>query len=103
MLQGLHLIVFSTLKYYKAINSVSTNSLKRGLGGLTGNKGGISIEFDVKGHILIFVNVHLEAMHDQVRERNESLLSIMNTLVPKNESETSFIFGDMNYRIDITS
>lgn len=49
---------------------VATDSAKTGLGGATGNKGGVAIRFLYQSSSLCFVCAHLSAGQSQVNDRN---------------------------------
>ncbi|OJT02321.1 hypothetical protein TRAPUB_7161 [Trametes pubescens] len=103
------------------LKNVALTTVKRGMGGRYGNKGGIISRFVVDDTSVCFINCHLAAGQHHVRQRNADVQAIVedNTL-PSDASaadeivafvnggdgsmvldhEIVFMNGDMNYRID---
>lgn len=48
-----------------------------------------------------FIAAHLEAHHKKFNDRNKNLNKIVRKMTPDNSSDYVFIFGDLNYRMDI--
>ncbi|KAJ3738647.1 Endonuclease/exonuclease/phosphatase [Lentinula detonsa] len=100
-----------------AVRDVAINTVKRGMGGRYGNKGGILSRFLIDDSSLCFVNCHLAAGQDAVRARNADAAGMLEQqfLFPAAgerlafvgggdgsmvlDHEIVFINGDMNYRI----
>ena len=55
---------------------VATDSAKTGLGGATGNKGGVAIRFLVQSTSVCFVCAHLAAGQSQINDRNSDYAEI---------------------------
>ncbi|KAJ3966605.1 Endonuclease/exonuclease/phosphatase [Lentinula raphanica] len=101
-----------------AVKDVAINTVKRGMGGRYGNKGGILSRFLIDDSSLCFVNCHLAAGQHAVRARNADAAGMLEQQLlfpPASEHlafvgggdgsmvldhEIVFVNGDMNYRID---
>ena len=109
------LIVFVKREHAASIQEPSIKTHRDGLLGMVGNKGGIQVSFSVYNHVFNFVGGHLRHGQGAVDARNEMISNMMKTFKSKNESthnidcdvlaDYSFIFGDLNYRMntDFTS
>ncbi|KAL8579225.1 hypothetical protein ACOMHN_010809 [Nucella lapillus] len=87
---------------------VAVDKVKTGLGGATGNKGGVGIRFLVHSTSFCFVCAHLAAGQSQVNDRNEDYQEITRRMTfPMGRMILShdYVFwcGDFNYRIDLPS
>jgi phosphatidylinositol-bisphosphatase len=58
------------------VRDVAVDKVKTGLGGATGNKGGVAIRFLVHSTSICFVCAHLAAGQSQVKDRNEDYAEI---------------------------
>lgn len=90
------------------VKQVEGASKKTGFGGMTGNKGAVSIRFDYGNTSFCFVNAHLAAGANNIDERRNDFESITNGTQftrSKNISHHDSIFwlGDLNYRIQLTN
>lgn len=119
---GLGLIVFCREGFKGALSSVSDASVKTGLGGLHGNKGGLVWRTFIYDCPVAFVACHLAAGQAAISERNNDAATILRTST-LTEATTSrkdpfafatgnggtrlfdrsaiFIAGDLNYRIEM--
>ena len=59
---------------------VAVDSVKTGLGGAAGNKGGVAIRFLLHGSSMCFVCAHFAAGQSGVKERNEDFAEICNKI-----------------------
>ncbi|THH32183.1 hypothetical protein EUX98_g2010 [Antrodiella citrinella] len=121
-LVGLFSCVFIKHTERNALKNISITTIKRGMGGRYGNKGGIISRFVIDDSSLCFINCHLAAGQSHVRQRNADLAAILEdkSVFPAAETledplafinggdgtmvldhEIVFLNGDMNYRIDI--
>ena len=87
---------------------VAVSSVKTGLGGATGNKGGVAIRFRLHSSTVCFVCGHLAAGQNKVSDRNSDLADIANKLSFHGDRDVwshdyVFLFGDFNYRIGFLS
>lgn len=129
LLQVSHMVGLFTCIFVKAdvrdrISNLSTAEVKRGMGGLHGNKGGIIIRFMVDDTSLCFFNCHLAAGQSQVQSRNNDITAILEAPILPPERDPSvridsytgggdgtmvldheliILNGDLNYRIDTMS
>ncbi|KAK2879980.1 hypothetical protein FQN49_000706 [Arthroderma sp. PD_2] len=118
---GLFTCVFVKQDVRERISNVSAAEVKRGMGGLHGNKGALILRFFVDDSSLCFVNCHLAAGQSQTANRNNDIAAIMESeALPKEPSlsaridrfagggdgsmildhEICILNGDLNYRID---
>ncbi|WPH03772.1 Hypothetical protein R9X50_00665500 [Acrodontium crateriforme] len=122
---GLFTCVFvkSTLK--SCIKHIHTSEIKRGMGGLHGNKGALVMRLVLDDSSLCFINCHLAAGQTQTLHRNNDVAAILeseslpayplaNGSVAKHsdvfacggdgsmimDHEICILNGDLNYRID---
>ncbi|XP_063401650.1 synaptojanin-1-like isoform X1 [Mytilus trossulus] len=112
-LVGVILYVFVRPQLAPFIRDVATDSAKTGLGGATGNKGGVAIRFLVQSTSVCFVCAHLAAGQSQINDRNSDYAEITRKIsfpmiygiLDKGRSIMShdYVFwcGDFNYRIDL--
>ncbi|XP_042908659.1 synaptojanin-1 [Parasteatoda tepidariorum] len=105
-LVGVCLFVFALPKHAPFIRDVCIDAVKTGLGGTTGNKGGVGIRMSVYNTSMCFVCAHLAAGHSQIFERNADYQEISKKLsfpMGRNLDSHHYIFwcGDFNYRIDL--
>ncbi|KAJ3349513.1 hypothetical protein HDU91_006376 [Kappamyces sp. JEL0680] len=101
------------------IRNPSVSLVKTGLGGLYGNKGGISTRFMIGDSSFCFVNTHLAAHQTHTSERNKDIAQILRDAsfpaIPMTyhwerggdgssimDYEHIFWGGDLNYRIDLS-
>lgn len=113
-LVGLYMCVF--VRHGVEVSNIDSALVKTGMGGLHGNKGGISVRMDVYDTSFCFINCHLAAGHSQVIQRNRDALQILTSPVTNvalgdmalnggdgtrpMDHEVCFFFGDTNYRIN---
>lgn len=129
LLQTTHMVGLFTCIFVKAdvrdrISNLSTAEVKRGMGGLHGNKGAIIIRFMIDDTSLCFFNCHLAAGQSQVQSRNNDITAILEAPILPQERDPSvridsytgggdgtmvldheliILNGDLNYRIDTMS
>lgn len=102
------------------VRHVSTGEVKRGIGGLHGNKGAILLRLVLDDSSLCFVNCHLAAGQSQTTSRHNDVAAVLESeLLPAfdykdmvdtfvgggdgsmiMDHETCILNGDLNYRID---
>ncbi|KAL7423420.1 hypothetical protein Q5752_001000 [Cryptotrichosporon argae] len=117
-LVGLFSAVFVKGHEREALKDLGITTVKRGIGGIYGNKGAIVARLVMDDTSLCFINVHLAAGQRQKAARNADLAAILEDkaiLEPGNESasyvhggdgsgildhEVVVLNGDLNYRID---
>lgn len=105
-LQGLVLMIFTLRKHLLNIREIESEYTRTGLAGMWGNKGAVSIRLSIYGCSLCFVNAHLSAHDNQLKERVEDYNSIIKDQ-DFHVEETSKIFyhdyvfwmGDLNFRL----
>lgn len=129
LLQTVHMVGLFTCVFVKAdihnrISKLSTAEVKRGMGGLHGNKGTIVVRFMVDDTSLCFFNCHLAAGQSQAASRNNDITAILEAnILPEERNpevridsfagggdgtmildhELVILNGDLNYRIDTMS
>ncbi|KAJ5469846.1 hypothetical protein N7530_007203 [Penicillium desertorum] len=118
---GLFTCVFVKHKERHNIKNVNASEIKRGMGGLHGNKGALVLRFVLDDSSLCFVNCHLAAGQTQTANRNNDIAAILeaeslpveNSMTLRTDQFTSggdgsmimdhevcILNGDLNYRID---
>lgn len=104
-LVGVCLFVFIRAPLAPDLKDICNDQVKTGLGGATGNKGGVAVRFRYKATSLCFVCAHFAAGQHQVKERNDDYAEITRRIqFPMGRSINShdYVFwcGDFNYRLD---
>ncbi|KDQ53055.1 hypothetical protein JAAARDRAFT_39767 [Jaapia argillacea MUCL 33604] len=121
-LVGLFSCIFVKNTERIALKDVAITTVKRGMGGRYGNKGGIVARFVIDDSSICFINCHLAAGQHHVRQRNADVAAILEDkeVFPAVDStiheplayvgggdgsmvldhEIVFFSGDMNYRIE---
>ncbi|KAF7301001.1 IPPc domain-containing protein [Mycena indigotica] len=118
-LVGLFTCVFVKHSERMSIKDNVITSMKRGMGGRYGNKGGIITRLVIEDSSLCFINCHLAAGQHATRARNADVAAMLEeqSLLPPSQEdllayvgggdgqmaldhEIVFLNGDMNYRID---
>ncbi|EEP79142.1 conserved hypothetical protein [Uncinocarpus reesii 1704] len=118
---GLFTCVFVKQEERQRIKNISAAEVKRGMGGLHGNKGALILRFILDDTSLCFVNCHLAAGQTQTAHRNNDIAGIMESdslpVEPSSSAridrfvgggdgsmildhEICILNGDLNYRID---
>ncbi|KGO63606.1 Endonuclease/exonuclease/phosphatase [Penicillium italicum] len=118
---GLFTCVFVKHKERHNIKNVNASEIKRGMGGLHGNKGALVLRFVLDDSSLCFVNCHLAAGQTQTANRNNDIAAILEAESLHAETsmtlrtdqfvsggdgsmimdhEVCILNGDLNYRID---
>ncbi|KAK3104004.1 hypothetical protein FSP39_023595 [Pinctada imbricata] len=105
-LVGVVLYVFIRPQLAPFVRDVATDIVKTGLGGATGNKGGVAIRFLCHSTSLCFVCAHLAAGQSQVNDRNNDYQEISRKMcfpMGRIIASHDYVFwcGDFNYRIDL--
>ncbi|XP_072515382.1 synaptojanin-1 isoform X3 [Salminus brasiliensis] len=105
-LVGVCLFVFVRPQHAPFIRDVAVDTVKTGMGGATGNKGGVAIRMLFHTTSICFVCSHFAAGQSQVKERNDDYMEITRKLsFPMGRLLYShdYVFwcGDFNYRISI--
>lgn len=123
-LVGLFTCIFVKSSLQGRIRNLQGAEVKRGMGGLHGNKGAIAVRFQIDDSSLCFVNCHLAAGQTQTSSRNNDVAAILEASLFSTERDASarldyyrgggdgamivdheicVINGDLNYRIDTMS
>lgn len=123
-LVGLFTCVFVKSSLRERIRGLSVAEVKRGMGGLHGNKGAVAVRFQVDETSVCFVNCHLAAGQSQANSRHNDIAAILEAGVFPAERdpevrmdsftgggdgamildhEICVLNGDLNYRIDTMS
>ncbi|KAI4527113.1 DNase I-like protein [Schizophyllum commune Loenen D] len=117
-LVGLFSLTFVKNSERVALRDMAVTTVKRGMGGRYGNKGGIISRFVIEDSSICMINCHLAAGQNNVRARNADIASFLEekALFPTTvfplayvgggdgttvlDHEIVLVNGDMNYRID---
>jgi WD40 repeat protein len=118
---GLFSCVFVRSTLRSNIRSLAVGEIKRGLGGLHGNKGALILRFILDDSSVCLTNCHLAAGQTQTVNRNNDVTAILESAVLPREAdlnaraavfvgggdgsmimdhEICILNGDLNYRID---
>ncbi|RDW95133.1 hypothetical protein BP5796_00896 [Coleophoma crateriformis] len=118
---GLFTCIFVKAPLRERIHSISGAEVKRGMGGLHGNKGALILRFILDDTSMCFVNCHLAAGQTQTKDRNTDVTQILDSAILPVERDASvrqdsfigggdgsmimdhelcILNGDLNYRID---
>ncbi|CAG9562048.1 unnamed protein product [Danaus chrysippus] len=106
-LQGIILLVYTHMKHVVNLRDIEAQYTKTGLGGLWGNKGAVSVRFNIYGCSVCLVNSHLTAHDHLLADR----INDYNTIISDHQyhiTETHnilyhdyvFWIGDLNFRTD---
>ncbi|GAB6028593.1 Synaptojanin-1 [Chamberlinius hualienensis] len=106
-LRGILLLVFVKRRHLLHIRGLQTEYTRTGIGGLWGNKGGVSVRMKMYGCSICIVNCHLAAHDNELNQRIEDYNSIVDGQV-FSDIETENILchdyilwmGDLNFRIN---
>ncbi|KAG6018191.1 hypothetical protein E4U43_007157 [Claviceps pusilla] len=123
-LVGLFTCVFVKSSLRDRVRNLNAAEVKRGMGGLHGNKGAVAVRFKVDDTSLCFVNCHLAAGQSHANSRHNDIAAILEaSLFPSEhdpeirldtftgggdgsmilDHELCILNGDLNYRIDTMS
>lgn len=107
-LVGVCLFLFVRPHLAPYIKDVAVDMVKTGLGGATGNKGGVAIRLLVHSTSMCFVCAHFAAGQSQFNERNADYNEITRKILfpmgrTLNSHDYVFWCGDFNYRIDMSN
>ncbi|XP_013164333.1 PREDICTED: inositol polyphosphate 5-phosphatase K-like isoform X1 [Papilio xuthus] len=106
-LQGIILIVYTQLKHVTHLRDIEAQYTKIGFGGLWGNKGAVSVRFNIYGCSVCLVNCHLTAHEHLHHHRVTDYNTIVNNHTYHVTETTHILFhdyvffiGDLNCRLD---
>ncbi|TVY71165.1 putative inositol polyphosphate 5-phosphatase [Lachnellula suecica] len=120
-LVGLFTCIFVRAPLRARMSVVSGAEVKRGMGGLHGNKGALVVRFLLDNTSMCFINCHLAAGQSQTKDRNADITAILDSFIFQAERdqtarqdsfvgggdgtmildhEICILNGDLNYRID---
>ncbi|KAL8693198.1 MAG: hypothetical protein Q9218_001942 [Villophora microphyllina] len=121
---GLFSCVFIKASLRSNISRIEAAEIKRGMGGLHGNKGALILRFHFNDSSICLINCHLAAGQTNTMHRNSDITAILDSfaLPPKKnptsccdsyvgggdgsmilDHEICILNGDLNYRIDTMS
>ncbi|CAD8047693.1 unnamed protein product [Paramecium sonneborni] len=104
-LVGMLLLIYSKKSLVQLISKISTNKIKTGLEGHTGNKGACVIRFQINDSEITICNCHLASGNSKNKRRIESLEEIHEKAFKQqmksiDSSDYTVIMGDMNFRLN---
>jgi len=123
-LVGLFTCIFVKADIRARVSNLSSADIKRGMGGLHGNKGAIVVRFMIDDTSMCFINCHLAAGQSAANQRHNDIAAILEAAVLPSERdpairidsyvgggdgtmvldhEVCVVNGDLNYRIDTMS
>jgi hypothetical protein len=79
-LQAIHIIVFAHKSIAYLCSDVTSGAVPTGLGNTLGNKGGVAVQLSIGRTRAVFVNVHLAAHQNAVKQRNADYHKITNNM-----------------------
>lgn len=108
---GLLVMVFIADKWKHAIKGVQRDTVKTGMGGQFGNKGGVTIRLRIFESTLCFTCCHLTAGYSKIEQRLDDLENIHSKTFQQSkvgvqnealieESDYVWLFGDLNFRVN---
>ncbi|XP_075155035.1 inositol polyphosphate 5-phosphatase K [Haematobia irritans] len=105
-MQGLLISIFVRRQHVPHLRDIEPEFTRTGFGGIWGNKGAVSVRFNLYGCALTFVVAHLAAHDHHLDERIEDFKQIMDNHhyhVPRYreiyDHDYVFLFGDLNFRL----
>lgn len=105
-MQGLLISIFVRRQHVPHLRDIEPEFTRTGFGGIWGNKGAVSVRFNLYGCALCFVVAHLAAHDHHLDERIEDFKQIMDNHhyhVPRfreiYDHDYVFLFGDLNFRL----
>ncbi|XP_035440004.1 inositol polyphosphate 5-phosphatase K isoform X2 [Spodoptera frugiperda] len=106
-LQGILLLVYTQLKHVTHLRDIEAQYTKTGLGGMWGNKGAVSIRFNIYGVSVCLVNSHLTAHEHLLADRINDYNTIIKQHMYHVTETTNILYhdyviwlGDLNFRTD---
>jgi len=105
-------MVFIRNGLQKAISALDKTKEATGIGNVMGNKVAVTICFNMFETSLCFVNSHLAAHQEKVKDRNEDVMEVIDNIrltegvdkIKDISTQFNHIFwcGDLNYRIELS-
>ncbi|VDP20804.1 unnamed protein product [Echinostoma caproni] len=99
--------VFVRRNLLPAITNIESESTPSGYAGVMGNKGGVSVRFEICGVNLIILSCHFTAHKENQRDRLNDYLDIINHQSFRDEDvnvilDHDYVFwmGDLNFRLE---
>jgi hypothetical protein len=108
LMGGCYIALFAKRKILDRIKDLYLCKVKAGMGGLAKNKGSVAMRFKIDDTTVAFLNCHLSSGKGEVEKRADMLRMILEQAFKKAkglykaaEHDVIFIFGDLNFRIDL--
>ena len=86
------------MAFYKQIHA---DTVRTGFSGWLGNKGAVCTTFQLGSATISCVCAHLCSVEGHVQRRNEEIWEIFRAYPWLSQSSYSFLYGDLNYRLDV--
>lgn len=100
--------LFAKRRILGKIKDLYTCQVKAGLGGIAKNKGSCALRFRIDETTFSFLNCHLASGSGEVSQRTEMVKTILDSAFSKAkglpkaaEHNCVFLFGDLNFRVNI--
>ena len=107
---GCFIALFVKAKILGRMRELKTTKIKTGLGGGTGNKGAVIVRFKVDDTSIMLLNCHLVSGKNKGVKRTDELNHIFENAFKQEDYNRKyciekhsmvFLFGDLNYRINL--
>ena len=107
-MSGCYIGLFTKRKVMGKIKDLYMSKVKTGMGGFAKNKGSVSLRFKIDETTFAFLNCHLASGDGNINKRTDMLESILDEAfikakgLPKAiQHHTTFLFGDLNFRVNL--
>ena len=102
-LLGLAQVVYVRSSLVPFYRELCIHTVRTGFSGWVGNKGAVCTTFQLGSVTISCVCAHLCSVESNVKRRNEEILEIMTAYPWLQSSNYSFLYGDLNYRLDVVT
>jgi len=102
--------LFAKRKVLSKVKEPYSCQIKTGLGGIAKNKGSCALRFSIEETSFAFLNCHLASGNGEVHKRTEMVKSILDEAFSKAKTlpkamahNCVFLFGDLNFRVNLNN
>jgi hypothetical protein len=100
--------LFAKRRVLSKVKEPYSCQIKTGLGGIAKNKGSCAIRFRIENTSFAFLNCHLASGNGEIHKRTEMVRSILDEAFSKAKTlpramahNCVFLFGDLNFRVNL--